>query len=61
MKTITVSATTLFKVAADELGDALQWVLIARYNRLTDPMIVDLTTLAIPSPSPTAADGIGPQ
>lgn len=61
MRTVTVSATNLFRLAAIELGDPLQWVAIARCNRLKDPMIDTLITLVIPSPSRLFADGIGPQ
>lgn len=61
MKTIVVSNTNLFRIAATELGSALQWVAIANINRLNDPMIQDLTTLIIPPPSASYADGIGSQ
>lgn len=49
VRTITVSATTLFHVAADELGDATQWTRIARMNDLVDPWIDGIVTLKIPA------------
>ena len=47
-KTVRVSHTTLFHVAAQEWGEALQWTAIAALNGLTDPWITPLTTLLIP-------------
>lgn len=49
VRTVTVSATTLFQVAANELGDALQWTRIARMNGLTDPWIEGVVELKIPN------------
>lgn len=48
MRQVTVAATDLFRVAADEYGDAEQWWRIARANRLVDPRLPGLTTLLIP-------------
>jgi len=39
----------------------MQWIAIARYNRIADPMISELTTLMIPGASPQFSDGLGPQ
>lgn len=61
VKSITVSGSNLFQVAAMELGDAMQWIAIARYNKILDPMISGLTTVIIPLASPQFSDGIGPQ
>jgi hypothetical protein len=61
VKTITTSSSNLFRIAAMELGDAMQWIAIARYNRIRDPMISELTTVVIPSASPQFSDGLGPQ
>lgn len=47
-KVVRVSGTTLFHVAARELGDATQWNRIARLNGLTDPWITAETELKIP-------------
>ena len=61
MRTLSVSGTTLFHIAAAELGSALQWITVARMNQISDPMITSLTTLKIPSRSALFEDGIGPQ
>jgi hypothetical protein len=47
-KVVRVSGTTLFHVAARELGDASQWGRIAQLNGLTDPWVVALVELKIP-------------
>lgn len=46
---ITVAGGTLFAVAAQQLGDATQWIVIAQANGLTDPMLSGVVTLIIPS------------
>lgn len=56
-RTITVSSTNLFQVAADELGDALQWTRIARMNGLIDPFIVGVVELKIPTVDPSIEAG----
>lgn len=43
-----VQGTTLFEVAADNLGNAMYWGAIAAINGLTDPWINTLTQLKIP-------------
>lgn len=48
MKTITVAGGDLFRIAMAELGDASQWVRIARLNDIDDPMLAGLHTLRIP-------------
>jgi nucleoid-associated protein YgaU len=58
-RTVTVTATTLFHVAAAQYGDASQWWRIARANQITDPRISGVTTLTIPDPDPsTTGDGL---
>lgn len=49
MTTITVSNTTLFHVAAEYLGDARRWEEVAELNDISDPMVVGLRRLTIPS------------
>ena len=56
-KQVTVSNTTLFRVAEHELGDALQWTRIAQLNGLTDPWIVGFVTLNLPPVDPAASNG----
>ena len=58
MKTITVVGGNLFQIAADQLGDATQWIRIAQLNNLSDPMLSGLVTLQIPALDPTAGGGI---
>ncbi|CAH2603220.1 conserved protein of unknown function [Rhodovastum atsumiense] len=50
-KTITVAGGNLFRIAAEELGDATQWDRIARLNGLWDPMLTGVVTLRIPAPA----------
>lgn len=61
MTTITVAGGNLFRIAAEQLGDATQWIRIAQLNNLTDPMLVGLVTLQIPEPDPNAGGGIAAQ
>ncbi len=61
MATLTVTGGNLFQIAAVALGDALQWINIARTNDIADPFITGLTELSIPSASAAFSDGIGPQ
>lgn len=49
-KIVRVSGTTLFAVAAQELGDATQWYRIASLNGLVDPWIGPVCELLIPRP-----------
>ena len=51
----------LFQIAAEQLGSALQWINIARSNKLTDPMLGGQNTIVIPQFSQVFSDGIGPQ
>lgn len=57
-KVVRVSNTTLYHVAADELGDAMWWPRIAQLNNLSDPWIGALTELKIPSPINGSPDGV---
>ena len=58
MRTLTVAGGDLFRIAADQLGDATQWIRIAKLNALPDPVLTGLVTLLIPDPDPTAGGGI---
>ncbi len=59
MKSVTVSGTTLFHVAATQYGDATQWWRIARANGLVDPVVDAVTTLSVPdADSATEGDGV---
>ena len=61
MYTISVQGTNLFALAAAELGDAMQWINLARTNNLSDPFITELTEIMIPDYSAIFGDGIGPE
>ncbi len=61
MRTITVTGGNLFQVAAQQLGDATQWLRIARANGLSDPILTGLVTLTIPASNPAAGGGIATQ
>ena len=61
MRTIQVSGTNLFAVAAAELGDATQWYRIAAINRLSDPMVYGVTSLLLPNVDNTLGGGVPSQ
>jgi nucleoid-associated protein YgaU len=61
MRRITVAGGNLFAIAAQQLGDATQWLRIAQANNLTDPMLAGVVTLAIPALDPNATGGIAQQ
>lgn len=56
--TITVFSGNLFAIASQYLGDATQWIRIARLNNLTDPIVDRMTSLSIPPTDPNAGGGI---
>ena len=60
-KSVTVIGSNLFQVAADQFGDSLQWVNLARENGLSDPFLNGTTILRIPAADPLFADGVGAQ
>ncbi len=55
---ITIVSGNLFQIAAQYLGDATQWIRIAQLNRLSDPMVSGITTLALPPVDRTAGGGV---
>jgi len=61
MRTVTVTGSNLFKVAADELNDATQWIRLAQLNNLLDPMLAGIVTLSVPDIDPQAGGGIASQ
>lgn len=58
MQSITVAGGNLFQIAAQQLGDATQWIRIAQLNAITDPSLIGLTTLTIPDADPNAGGGV---
>lgn len=61
MKRLTVAGGNLFRIAAEQLGDATQWIRIAQLNGLTDPILTGVITLRIPNADPNAGGGIAAQ
>ncbi len=61
MRTLLVAGGNLFQIAAQQLGDATQWIRIAQLNQLSDPMLTGVVTLTIPDIEPTAGGGIAAQ
>jgi hypothetical protein len=62
LKTVIFSNPNLFKIASEYLLDPEQWSRIAELNKLTDPMLAGVVSLAIPEPlkpqrGVVAADG----
>jgi nucleoid-associated protein YgaU len=58
MQTVTVAGGNLFRIAAQQLGDATQWIRIAQLNKISDPVLLGVTTLMIPMVNPQAGGGI---
>ena len=61
MKTITVAGDNLFRIAAQHLSDATQWIRIAELNDISDPILSGVTTLLIPDTDRNAGGGIAAQ
>lgn len=58
MKVITVAGGNLFQIAAQQLGDATQWIRIAQMNSIADPALIGVATLLLPQQDATAGGGI---
>lgn len=61
MRQLTIAGGNLFRIAAEQLGDATQWIRIAQLNGLTDPMIRGVVTLRLPDKDLGAGGGIAAQ
>ena len=61
MTTLTTAGGNLFRIAAEQLGDATQWIRIAQLNGISDPMLTGLVTLKLPDPDPAAGGGVANQ
>lgn len=59
MQTLIVVSGNLFRIAAETLNDATQWIRIAQLNDLSDPVISGPMELRIPDPEPNSSGGIG--
>jgi hypothetical protein len=58
MQLVFVADTTLFHVAAAQLGDATQWFRIAALNGINDPMLRGVVQLLLPPYDPSATGGL---
>ncbi|CCD29938.1 putative phage protein [Candidatus Glomeribacter gigasporarum BEG34] len=56
-KTLTIAGGNLYRIAAEEYGNAMDWTAIAQANGLTDPNLEGIQTLIIP-PRTEASDGV---
>ena len=59
--TVSASRISLFHVAAQELGNPLQWYQSAALNGLSDPSLASFTspvTLLLPAAAPSQQDGL---
>ena len=61
MRTITIAGGNLFRIAAEQLGDATQWIRIAQLNGLTDPELNGVITLRIPNTDLSVGGGVASQ
>lgn len=61
MRTVTVVGGNLFRIAAEQLNDATQWIRIAQLNGLSDPMLAGVVVLLIPDVDANAGGGIAAQ
>lgn len=62
MRKITVTGGNLFRIAAEQLGSATQWIRIARLNALSDPQLNTVNgpvTLELPARDAEVSDGGG--
>lgn len=58
---MTVVGGNLFQLAADELGDATQWIRIAQLNNISDPFLSGTLILLIPETVSYSSGGIASQ
>ena len=60
-RTIVVIGGNLFRLAAQYLGDATQWIRIAELNGFTDPVLDGQVTVTLPDVNSTATGGVPDQ
>jgi hypothetical protein len=58
---LTVAGGNLFQIAAQQLGDATQWIRIAQLNGIDDPLLTGVMSILIPDIDANAGGGIAPQ
>jgi hypothetical protein len=56
-----VAGDNLFRIAAEQLNDATQWIRIAELNGISDPILSGVTTLLLPAIDRTAGGGVAAQ
>jgi hypothetical protein len=61
MRNFTIVGGNLFRLAAEQLGDATQWIRIAQANNLTDPIVIGVANLVLPDKDPAAGGGVAAQ
>jgi hypothetical protein len=61
MRNFTIVGGNLFRLAAEQLGDATQWIRIAQANNLTDPIVIGVANLVLPDKDPAAGGGVATQ
>ena len=61
MQTVQIAGGNLFRIAAEHLDDATQWLRIAQINHINDPFLSGVSRLLIPDPNPDAGGGIASQ
>lgn len=49
VKTVTLSGSNLYQVAANQYGDATKWSSLASANKITDPQLTGINTIIVPS------------
>ena len=58
MNTLTIAGGNLFRIAAEQLGDATQWIRVAQLNGLRDFLVPGVVTLQLPEINANAGGGI---
>jgi hypothetical protein len=53
---VSLTATTLYQVAADYYQDATLWTYLAQVNNLSDPVITSPITILVPPAPPASVD-----
>lgn len=61
MQIVRVAGSTLYHVAAQQLGDATQWNRIAALNGLADPLLSGVNDLLLPPYDLSATGGLPAQ
>ena len=61
MNRVTIAGGNLFRLAAEQLGDATQWIRIAQLNNISDPVLSGVVALLVPETDPNAGGGIAAQ